>query len=115
MPSLRLQTNLPADAPALDTLPGALSPLLAEALGKPESYVQIVVQPGALISFGGSAEGPSVFAMLTSIGLPEEKTKPLAKIICGELQRVGVPPERVFLEFHDSPRPMFGWNGDTFG
>ncbi|MEM1057613.1 MAG: phenylpyruvate tautomerase MIF-related protein [Verrucomicrobiota bacterium] len=114
MPALRVHTSLPADVPALDTLPGALSPLVAEALGKAEDYVQVTIVPGALISFGGNTDAPSAFVALSSLELAKEKAKPLAKIICGELERVGHPPERVFIEFTDASRSMFGWNGDTF-
>lgn len=30
------------------------------------------------------------------------------------MERLTIPPERVFINFHDMPRPDRGWNRTTF-
>lgn len=115
MPCCQVATNVPAEHAGLDTLADSLSPKIAVALGKSEDYVQIVLQPGLTMRFGGSAE-PTAFVKLVSLGLPIEKANPLSALICAEVEAyLSVPPNRVFVEFVNAERELFGWNGKTFG
>lgn len=115
MPCCQVATNVSADHAGLDALTDALSPKIAEALGKSEDYVQIVLQPGLTLRFGGSPE-PTAFVKLVSLGFPTEKASPLTALICAELEgQLGIAPNRVFVEFVNAKRELFGWNGKTFG
>jgi phenylpyruvate tautomerase PptA (4-oxalocrotonate tautomerase family) len=67
MPCLQVVTNLTLAAAQKQEAAAALSKLVAQATGKPEGYVQVVVQDGAEILFGG-APGNSVFLDLRSTG-----------------------------------------------
>ena len=88
--------------------------MFAELLGKPESYVMIAIKPGTPLTFAGSDE-PAAFVRLKSIGLPKERCTEFSEKICGFVeQELEVPPTRVFIDFKDLEREMFGWNGKTF-
>ena len=69
MPSLQLTTNF-ASSLDKETRQGvcrALSKLIAETLGKPESYVCVSISGGADMTWGGE-EVPCALGTLTSIG-----------------------------------------------
>ena len=52
---------------------------------------------------------------LKSIGLPQDRTTELSKALCKLVHdEFGVRPDRVYIEFADAPRTMWGWNGGTF-
>ena len=115
MPCLKIHTNLSPQEPRLDEAISALSPKIAEALEKPEDYVQVVILAGLKMTFGGSPN-PTAFVELKSIGLPQEKAPMLAELICGELHQIlSIPPSRVFIEFTNSTREMFAWDSKIFG
>jgi hypothetical protein len=74
----------------------------------------IAVKPGTSLIFAGSNE-PAAFVRLKSIGLPKERSTELSEKICGFVEReLKVPPNRVFIDFKDLERGMFGWDGKTF-
>ena len=90
------------------------SRLVAEQLGKPERYVMVALQVDVPMLFAGTDE-PLAYAELKSIGLPIGATEELSAAICHLLQEtLAVPQERIYIEFADAPRRMWGWNGGTF-
>ncbi len=112
MPYLLIRTNAGvADTAALMQ---AASRLTAEALGKPERYVMVSVEASRPLLFAGSAD-PAVYMELKSIGLPAERTADLSAALTGLVhETLGVPPDRVYIEFADAARHLWGWNGSTF-
>lgn len=114
MPTLRITTNAQVpDADRADLLAKA-SRTVAEMLGKPESYVMIVLEDGRDMLFGGSAE-PTAYLELKSLGLPESKSADFSSTLCGLLgDTLGIPAGRIYIEFAAPPRHLFGWNGGTF-
>lgn len=114
MPLLKIQTNQPVDEMEITGLMKKASTLVATELGKPESYVMIAFEPPQPMLFAGSDE-PLAYLELKSIGLQEEQTKNLSVNLC---QFVGdelkIPAERIYIEFSNAPRKMWGWNGGTF-
>jgi len=112
MPYLKIQTNTEIADKGL--LMKEMKALLADQLNKPVKYIMIAVEPPAAMYFAGD-DGPAAFVEVKSIGYPPESTPKLSGAICGLLQRqLGISPDRVYIEFSDSPRHMFGWNSDTF-
>ena len=90
------------------------SALVAEQLGKPERYVMVTLEPASAMLFAGEAS-PLAFLELKSIGLSEQQTPPLSASLCGLMhEALGVDQDRVYIEFADAPRKMWGWNGGTF-
>ena len=114
MPYLKIQTNLELGADAASALAAEASRTTARALGKPERYVMVAVQPGTTMAFGGDA-GPLAYLELKSIGLDESATPQLSQTLCRMIaDQLAITPERVYIEFADAPRAMWGWNGATF-
>ena len=111
MPYLKLQTNQKVDDSELIS---KLSAKVAKELGKSESYVMIALQPEVELSFAGINK-PAAFIQLKSIGLKETMTEELSKMLCNFTENeLGVPKNRVYIEFTDAPAKMWGWNGGTF-
>jgi phenylpyruvate tautomerase PptA (4-oxalocrotonate tautomerase family) len=115
MPFLSLQTNAELTDAARSKLAQELAELVSRELGKPMDYIQVHLQLGAFLTFAGTDER-TAFVDLRSLGLPPNKPPALSAALCVLLQeQLGVPPQRVFLNFQDMPRSHWGWNGRTFG
>lgn len=114
MPTLRITTNLAVPAPERDTLLARASATVAEMLAKPESYVMVILEDGRPMRFGASAE-PAAYLELKSLGLDEGRTPEYSQTLCGLVgAQIGVPANRVYIEFASPPRHLFGWDGRTF-
>jgi phenylpyruvate tautomerase len=117
MPLLQIFTSAhPADEHKRAHLLKSLSALVARLLSKPEGYVMISLPAHADMSFaGGSA--PACYAELKNVGtLSPDKVENLSKVLCQELSAgLGVPQERIYIEFTSADGAMWGWNGGTFG
>ncbi|AHE97387.1 phenylpyruvate tautomerase MIF-related protein [Thioalkalivibrio paradoxus] len=113
MPLLSVETNVPLPADP-SPLTEEFSAAVARWLGKPEGYVMVRLVHNAAMRFAGSTE-PLAYCELKSIGLPEARTRELSEALCTGLQeRLGVAPNRVYIEFSDARRQLWGWNGSTF-
>lgn len=114
MPYLKIQSNHPIDATKAAEFIKSASRLVAEGLGKPERYVMVALEPPVPMVFAGS-EDPTVFIELKSIGLPASKTPQLSESLCQLVNtELGVPGDRIYIEFQDAPRNMWGWDSGTF-
>ena len=114
MPLLRIQTNVAVPEDKADALLSQGTDLIVNEMNKPREYVQVVVESEAVIAFAGTRDA-SAFVELRSLGLPEETAKILSEKICALLEaELAVSPARVFINFFDFPRPMWGWGGKTF-
>lgn len=114
MPLLRIQANLDPDPERRRALLGAASQLVATELGKPERYVMVSLEPNPDMLFGGE-DAPLAYLELKSIGLPEANTTALSEALCGLMEeRLGIAKDRVYIEFADAERHLWGWNGGTF-
>lgn len=114
MPYLKVTTNLELNqADTADFLKQA-SDAVSQMLTKPERYVLVEVCPGQNLSMSGSTD-PAAYVELKSIGLPENNTSGFSSDLCNFLQdALGLDPERVYIEFIDIPRHLWGWNKGTF-
>lgn len=114
MPLLRIQTNAQLEKSTLQSLLRSASQLVSAQLGKPEQYVMVAIESNPNMLFGGTSE-PLAYLELKSIGLPDEATGGLSKALCGLLQEaLSISQERVYVEFSNAPRHLWGWNGATF-
>jgi phenylpyruvate tautomerase PptA (4-oxalocrotonate tautomerase family) len=114
MPYLKIVTNAVLDAGEAQDLAAKASRLASELTGKPERWVMAQVEAGAALRFGGG-EAPAAFVEMKSIGLSAEACPRLAEALCAFLQaEAGIPPDRVYIEFKELERGMFGWKGGTF-
>ena len=114
MPLLKIQTNKAIDDSTAETLTRDASATVAELLGKPERYVMVSLEHNPHMLFGGSNE-PLAYLELKSIGLPESRTADLSGSLTELLNKaLDLPAGRIYIEFTDAPRHMWGWNGGTF-
>jgi len=114
MPFLKIQTNRDLPPAAAKSLAARASGLVAQLLGKPESYVMTSVEHNPAMQFAGS-DDPLAYLELKSIGLPESATADTSQALCQlVLTETGIEPARIYIEFADAPRKMWGWNGGTF-
>jgi phenylpyruvate tautomerase PptA (4-oxalocrotonate tautomerase family) len=115
MPFLKIQTNHVVDSATGEALLAKASKLVAKKLGKPENYVMVQLQKEAPMLFAGT-NAPLAFLELKSIGLPNNSTTAdLSASLCTLIEQdLNIPKDRVYIEFSDAPRDMWGWNGGTF-
>jgi phenylpyruvate tautomerase PptA (4-oxalocrotonate tautomerase family) len=115
MPLLKLETTVALSDEKKQALLASLSKLVAGTIGKPEQYVMVVVSPAAILMSG--KPGNAAFVDIRSIGgLSDDVNRQLSQKICKLLKEsLGVPPDRVYLNFTDVRPGNWGWNGDTFG
>jgi phenylpyruvate tautomerase PptA (4-oxalocrotonate tautomerase family) len=114
MPFLKIQTNHPLPEPEAKALAARASALVAEQLGKPERYVMVSVENNTAMQFAGT-DAPLAFMELKSIGLPETATADISSALCQLVAAdTGIEPDRIYIEFSDAPRKMWGWNNSTF-
>jgi hypothetical protein len=64
--------------------------------------------------FAGTDE-PLAYLELKSIGLPQSITATASQTLCELITgETGVATNRIYIEFTDAPRHLWGWNGGTF-
>jgi phenylpyruvate tautomerase PptA (4-oxalocrotonate tautomerase family) len=116
MPLLNIYTSALTPAPdATDKLLKTISSSLSKLLGKPEQYVMTCLMPPARMTFAGNFE-PSCYAELKNIGaLSADTTAKLSAELCQTLsQALGVPQNRIYIEFANIEPHLWGFDGETF-
>ena len=115
MPLLRLQTSVSLTDEKRQELLASLSKIVAESIGKPEQYVMVTVETGAMLMSG--KPGAAAFADIRSIGgLNGGVNSAIAQQLCALLeQALGIAPARVYLNFTNVAAENWGWRGNTFG
>lgn len=88
--------------------------MVAQLLGKPESYVMVRVTDNQCLMFAGS-HAPCAHLELKSLGLPENKTADFSSRLCEFIeQQLGIQGSRIYIEFSNPNRHMWGWDNRTF-
>ncbi len=112
MPVLNIQTNVIMDEK--QHFLKAASVRIATALGKPESYVMVIISDNREMFFAGNHE-PLAYLELKSLGLTTAQTASLSENLCEFISTaLEINPSRIYIEFAAPEREMFGWNGGTF-
>lgn len=117
MPLIKVQTSCSQlEVPAVETLLKELSASLATHTSKPESYVMAAFEGGVTMTFGGTV-GSTCYVEVKNVGsLTERQTLAMSQDFCTQISGVlGVPMNRIYIEFSDAKGSMWGWNGITFG
>ena len=112
MPVLKVQTN--SEVQDKKKFKQDATALLSKVLSKPSQYIMIIIETGVDMMFAES-ESPLAYVEMKSIGLPGEATADISGALCSFLEKeLKVPQNRIYIEFADAQRNMFGWNGGTF-
>jgi len=113
MPLLSIETNLDL-SDKQDAFLQTASLTVAKLLGKPEQYVMVRLQHTTAMRFAGS-DKPTALLELKSLGLPEKNTSELSRALCKLIEKeLGIPANRIYIEFSNPERHMWGWNEGTF-
>ncbi len=115
MPLLKLETTVVISEDKRKALLASLSKMVAETIGKPEQYVMVSVAQAAMLMSGSAGE--TAFVDIRSIGgLTSDVNRKLSQQVSKLLNdSLGIPPDRVYLNFTDVDAHNWGWNGNTFG
>lgn len=114
MPLIRVTSNRQLDSMAAQTFAKDLSAFAARLMNKPERYVMVHLHMGQIMTLGGTDE-PLANIEVQTIGLPVERTGELSKALCEfHEKRLGIPADRVYIQFSDVPGDLWGWNSATF-
>jgi phenylpyruvate tautomerase len=112
MPLLEISTNTKIDNK--QNLAEEASKLTAELLGKPESYVMVKIQPEQALIFAGT-NAPAAHVKLKSLGLPENRTTDFSEKLCSFISSAfNIDSSRIYIEFANPERHMWGWDKRTF-
>lgn len=111
MPLLKLKCSKEIPAELLSEL----SALIADGIGKPEQYVMVVAGTASLMMSG--SEGNAAYAEIKSLGgLNADVNRVLSATLCSALSvGLGIPPDRIYINFESCDRDNWGWNSSTFG
>ncbi|MCU7927722.1 MAG: hypothetical protein KZQ97_14940 [Candidatus Thiodiazotropha sp. (ex Dulcina madagascariensis)] len=114
MPLLKITTNREMGQNDLAGFIEQASATVADMLGKPEKYVMVSYACNPSMLFAGTSASLA-YLELKSIGLPGERTGEFSQVLCDLIQRqLQIPKERVYIEFSNAERHLWGWNGGTF-
>ncbi len=116
MPLIKVQASVPRPATEqVEALLKQLSGKLAGHLGKSEAYVMTAFEADVPMTFGGTT-APACFLEVKSIGsMSPAQTKAMSQDFCQQVNAaLGVPVERIYIEFADAKGSMWGWKGSTF-
>jgi phenylpyruvate tautomerase PptA (4-oxalocrotonate tautomerase family) len=117
MPLIKVQSSVNSpETAAVEGLLKTLSAKLAKHMGKPESYVMTAFEPNVAMTFAGTFD-PVCYMEVKNIGsMNPSQTKAMSQDFCQVVnERLGVPINRIYIEFADAKGAMWGWNGSTFG
>jgi len=115
MPLLKLETTVVLSEDKRQALLASLSKTVAEIIGKPQQYVMVAASQSAMQMSG--SPGDAAFVDVRSIGgLTDGVNRKLSQKVCKLLSdSLGVPQNRIYLNFTDVQAGRWGWNGSTFG
>ena len=90
--------------------------ILSEELGKSLDFVVVILENGKDLSFGGDSAQPASYMEIKNVGsLPGKVTDAISFRLCSLcFDLLGISMDRCYLEFQESERHLWGWNGKTF-
>ena len=90
--------------------------ILSSAIGKSPDFVMVIVESGVPASFGGNLTESCAYLEVKNVGeLSPEITGKLSQSLGGLMEKeFGIAPNRIYIEFQESKRHLWGWNGKTF-
>lgn len=115
MPLISIETNQTLDnSDILNESLKSISSAVASLLGKPESYLMLKYEHNNNMLFAGNDQ-PLAHLKIKSLGLPEDQTAEFSSELCQLMEtHFKVPSERVYIEFANPERHMWGWDSQTF-
>ena len=115
MPTFILHTSSSINDHQNETIRKDATNILSQELGKSKEFIVTLIHDSVALKFG-QIEAPCAYLEVKSVGtLSPEQTTAMSDRICNALQRIlSIPPDRIYIEFQESSRHLWGWNGKTF-
>ena len=114
MPCIIIKTNQTIEKKDQINHCKLLSVKLSGILGKPENYVMTLLEDQVSMTMSGTTE-PTAYIELKSINLPEDDSSKLSNELCNLISTLlSITPDRIYIEFSNAQRHLWGWNGGTF-
>ena len=114
MPLLIIRSAAKIDDTAVSSMLAASSAKLAALLAQPEDYVMTLFDRANGMTMAGTAEPCCLVEVRSVVNLRSDQTRAVAQAFCLMLGgHLGVPPNRIFLNFTDFSKTMWGFNGST--
>ena len=115
MPTFILHSSSTINDPQNKTIRKDAVDILSQELGKSKEFIITLIHDSVALKFGQS-EALCAYLEVKSVGtLSPEQTTAMSDRICNALQQIlSIPPDRIYIEFQESPRHLWGWNGKTF-
>jgi phenylpyruvate tautomerase PptA (4-oxalocrotonate tautomerase family) len=114
MPCLIIKTNLSLTGQQKENFAQSASAETAKILSKPETYVMTQIEDNITMTMSGTLE-PAVYMELKSINLPEDSTTELSAKLCQHIsQLMEINSSRIYIEFSNAQRHLWGWDNRTF-
>ena len=110
MPSLKFETSAVLSETQEQAIALEISTLAAQLLNKPRAVIQVRVESGVTIAFGGEITPDSAFLGIALIGAiaPEIKKELPAKF--AELfAKYEINPKHIFLNYQETEPSAWGW------
>jgi len=115
MPLLTMRTNVPVDDAVVVPMLKDCSARLAALLGKPEAYVMTLFDKVPMTMAG--TDKPACLLEIRSVGkLSPNQTRAVSEGLSVLVSKqLGVPSDRIYLNFTEFSGAMWGFDGGTFG
>jgi phenylpyruvate tautomerase len=117
MPLITVQTSVPTpDRADTEALLKTLSASLAKHVGKPEAYVMTAFESDVAMTFAGTLD-PVCYIEIKSVGsFTAAQTTAMSQDFCETIsEALGIPGNRIYIEFAEAKGYLWGWNSGTFG
>ena len=116
MPTLILNTNHKEVSSEREVLlHSCFREILSDELNKSESFVLSCLNFGKSMQFGVATQ-KSAYVEVKNVGeIPKEIASAITSRICLILEdKLEIKPQCCYVDFHESPRHLWGWAGKTF-
>jgi phenylpyruvate tautomerase len=117
MPLLQFKSNIPnISEKSSGEIHHLFGQILADELGKSIQYVMVSLEFEKSLSFSGDSTQPCAYIEVKNVGTlsPDTTSKISNRLtdLCSHYFKI--EPSRVYIEFQESERHLWGWNGSTF-
>ena len=114
MPLMTIRSAAKIDDTAVSSMLSACSAKLAELLSQPEAYVMTLFERPVAMTMAGAGNPCCLVEVRSVVELSSDQTRAMAQAFCPLLaEHLGVPANRIFLNFTDFRKAMWGFNGST--
>lgn len=116
MPTFILKTNISSIDSHLELeIHNQIRSIISDSIGKSKEFVLTIVHQGVSMQFG-ETNNPCAYCELKNVGLLQPKiTSQLSGLICSMImEKINIASQQIYIEFQESERHLWGWNGKTF-